>query len=81
MHATHPDLLGDLGDQIPATDLSFGIRRPVHDRPGRWERKETAAADYSEFEDVCPVDLIDELMSEVAPLKTAPRAGCAVVIS
>jgi hypothetical protein len=49
MQIIHPDLYGDLGDQILSTDLSFGIRRPVDDRPGHIARN-APATDLPEFE-------------------------------
>ncbi len=62
MQVIHPDLSGDLGDQILAAELSFGIRRPVDDWPGRLERMETAVIDLSEFEYVSSAELIEELL-------------------
>jgi hypothetical protein len=62
MQAIYPDLLGDLGDQILAAKPSFGIRRPVDDRPGRLDRMETAALDLPEFEYVSTAELIEELL-------------------
>jgi hypothetical protein len=62
MQLIHPDLLGDLGDQILAAEPSFGIRQPVDDRPGRLERMGSAAIDLPEFEYVSSAELIEELM-------------------
>src|SRR5271169_2601246 len=62
MQVIYPSLLGDLGDQILASKPSFGIRRPVGDRPRPLERMETAALDLPESEYVSSAELIEELM-------------------
>ncbi len=61
MQATHLDLLGDLGDQIPAAELSFGIRQPVDYHSRRLERK-AAVIDPPEFEYVSPAELMEVLL-------------------
>jgi hypothetical protein len=42
MHVIRPERPGDLGGQILVTDRNLDIHLPVNDRPGRWERRETA---------------------------------------
>ena len=56
MLATHPDLLEDLGDQIPAAERSFGVRQTV------LERMETPAIDLPEFEYVSSAEAIEALL-------------------
>lgn len=65
MRVTYPDMLGDLGDQFLAAELTLGIRRPAADRPGRLER-EAAGIENPEFEFASSVERIKELMEFMA---------------
>lgn len=64
MRVIHPELLVDLGDQIPAVELTLGIRRAVDDHPGRLEQM-SAVIDLSEFEYVSWAELMEESMELV----------------
>ena len=57
MRTIHPDLLGDLGDQMLDVDRRLGIRQLVDDPPGRPERKIAATHQY-----VSSADPIKELL-------------------
>jgi hypothetical protein len=61
MQVIHPELFGDLGDQILAADLCFGIRRTVDDCPDRLQRNGTAAIDIPELEYFSSAEPIEEL--------------------
>lgn len=65
MKVIHPDILGDLGDQMLAAELGSGIRRPVDDRPGHLQPKSTLI-DSPESEYGSLAERIKELMEFMA---------------
>lgn len=75
MQVIHPDLLGDSGDQFLAAEPSFGIRKPVDDRPCCLERKGRAAIDLPEFEYFSSTELIGESLQfkKISPTSNAGR--------
>lgn len=65
MQVIHPDMLGDLGDQMPAAERALGTRQPVDNR-SRHIAQNSAVINPLEFEYVSPSERMRELMEFMA---------------